>query len=328
MKKWNKAAVLVLALMLAATTAACGASSGGAPRSAPAASSAAPAMADMEQGEVMAKDKGGTETLVNADTATQPQVNRKLIRTVHMDIEAKDFDGLTSTVMQQIEALGGYTERSEVNGGGYNTDNRHYASIVARIPSDKVDQFIGTVKEQGNVTSQQESVDDVTLQYVDVESHKKSLKIEQERLLALLEKANRLEDIIALEQRLSEVRYQLESYESQLRMLDNQVEYSTVNMNISEVERITPVENKTVWSRMSSGVQQSVYDIGKGLQNFSVWFVVKLPYFVLWALFAGVISLVLIKLFSHPKKGRNAKAGLLQKTTENGGENPSNLPKQ
>lgn len=320
MKKWNKVAALLLALALAVTTAACGAS----PRSAPVESSAAPAMAGAGE---MAEDEGISADTA-AGTATKKEANRKLIRTVHMTVETKDFDGLCSTVMQQIEALGGYAERSDVSGGDYNSDNRHYASIVARIPAGKVDEFIGVVKGQGNVTNQQESVDDVTLQYVDVESHKKSLKIEQERLLALLEKADRLEDIIALEQRLSEVRYQLESYESQLRMMDNQVEYSTVNMEIREVERITPIETKTVWSRMSTGVQQSVYDIGKGLQNFSVWFVVNLPYFVLWALFAGIISLVLIKLFKTPKKGKAAKAGLQQKTTENSVTPPTDLPKQ
>ena len=65
-------------------------------------------------------------------------------------------------------------------------------------------------------------MDDVTLRYVDVDSHKKALETEQERLLALLEKAENVEDIITIENRLSDVRYELENYESQIRLLDNQ----------------------------------------------------------------------------------------------------------
>ena len=55
-------------------------------------------------------------------------------------------------------------------------------------------------------------MDDVTLRYVDVDSHKKALETEQERLLALLEKAENVEDIITIENRLSDVRYELENY--------------------------------------------------------------------------------------------------------------------
>lgn len=69
--------------------------------------------------------------------------------------------------------------------------------------------------------------------------HKKALETEQERLLALLEKAENVEDIITIENRLSDVRYELENYESQIRLLDNQIDYSTVYVDISEVSRVT-----------------------------------------------------------------------------------------
>ncbi len=113
------------------------------------------------------------------------------------------------------------------------------ASYTLRIPSDKLDEFIDVVETLGNVTYKNESVDDVTLRYVDVDSHKKALETEQERLLALLEKAENVEDIITIENRLSDVRYELENYEIQIRLLDNQIDYSTVYVDISEVSRVT-----------------------------------------------------------------------------------------
>mgnify|MGYP002226154573 CR=1 FL=1 len=85
----------------------------------------------------------------------------------------------------------------------------------------------------------------MTLTYVDLQSHRDALQTEQERLLQLLEQAESIEDIITIEQRLSDVRYQLESMESQLRSYDNQVDYSTVYLYIDEVEVYTPVEEET-----------------------------------------------------------------------------------
>ena len=78
-----------------------------------------------------------------------------------------------------------------------------------------------------------------------MESRKKSLEIEQERIWQFLEKAESIDTVITLEQRLSDIRYQLESMESQLRLYDNQVDYSTVYLSISEVTAYTPVTPET-----------------------------------------------------------------------------------
>jgi len=268
MKNTVRITALVLALTLALFATACSAPKNAA---APAASSTAAEMSQMfdahaEEGETSADTAAGMD---KGDSATGgnmlPDSSRKLIRRVYLNVEALDFDSLSASITQQISALGGYIEQSEISGNSYRREGRRYSHIVARVPKAKVDEFIGTVGELGNITNKQESVEDVTLQYVDVESRKKSLKIEQERLLALLEKAEKLEDIIQLEQRLSQVRYELENYESQLRTYDNQVDYSTVTLDVNEVERVTPAEEKTVWSRMTTGFQETVYDIGEGV---------------------------------------------------------------
>ncbi len=169
-----------------------------------------------------------------------------------------------------------------------------YGSIVARIPKARLNEFLNTVDDTSNVISRNETTENVTLKYVDVESHKKALEIEQERLLALLEKVETLEDIITLEGRLSTVRYELESYEAQLRTYDNLVEYSTVTMNIQEVERMTTVAEKklSVWERIRTGFGDTMFNIGEGLQNFFVWFIVNLPYLLIWAVIIAVIVII------------------------------------
>lgn len=79
-----------------------------------------------------------------------------------------------------------------------------------RIPADKLNEFVDIVGELGNVTQENESVEDVTLQYVDVESHKKALETEQARLMELLSTAENMEDLLSIESKLSDIRYEIE----------------------------------------------------------------------------------------------------------------------
>ena len=113
-----------------------------------------------------------------------------------------------------------------------------------------------------------------------------------------------MEDIITIEQRLSDVRYQLESMESQLRSYDNRVDYSTVYLYIDEVEVYTPVEEETVWERISTGFVDSLKNIGEGLKEAAIWFVIHIPYLVIWAIVIAIIILILKKIKKRTKRIR------------------------
>lgn len=256
-------------------------------------------VADMELGDAGSGVTGGT-SIDSVKNTTQ-----KLIKTVNMDMETRDFDTLLPAITDKVTELGGYVESSEVNGNTYRSSNRRYAWLSLRIPADKLDGFVTIVSEMGNVTYKHELVEDITLQYVDVQSHKEALKTEQERLLTLLESAENMEDIITIETRLSEIRYELQSYESRLRTMDNQVTYSTVSVGISEVERITEVEEKTFWQEITYRLSDNLYDIGQGARDLAIWFVSSLPYLAIWAVVILVAVVILKKLVR--KVGKKAK---------------------
>jgi hypothetical protein len=150
------------------------------------------------------------------------------------------------------------------------------------------------VDETANVTNNQSTTENVTLKYIDAQSKIEALKIEQDRLYAILEKAETLDSIITLESRLSDIRYELENYESQLRVYDNEVQYSTVTMDIQEVERITPdtKEKPTFTSRIQNGFSDTIYNISEGFKNFVVWFIVNLPYLLIWGIIIFIIIII------------------------------------
>lgn len=232
-----------------------------------------------------------------ASAVAAPQTSRKLIKTVNINAETEDFDTLVPNLQRQVETLGGYIESISVyDVGSYYLEEQEVkqrcANLTARVPKEKLDGFLTQVGEQTNVTSRSENVEDVTLQYVDLESHKKALLTEQERLLTLMEKAESVEDIIAIEGRLSEVRYQLESMESQLRTYDNQIDYSTVYLSIEEVRKYSPPQTATVWQRIENGFMKSLEDIGFGIRDFAIGFVIDIPYIVLWIVLIAVAVLV------------------------------------
>ena len=230
----------------------------------------------------------------NGEVANTAQVNRKLIRTFDIQIQTKEFDSVVAGIQEKVDELGGYIEQSSMDSGSsYYSNYNRYSYMTVRIPSDKLDQFVSNVRENANVTNISESTEDITLSYVDVESRKKALETEQGRLLELLEKAETVEEIITIESRLSEVNYQLESYTSKLRTMDNQVDYSTVHISIREVDRETKVEPKTFWEEVTEEFGDSLYDMGRGFRNFAIWFLGSSPYLVIWAVVIAGAVLVL-----------------------------------
>lgn len=258
----------------------------------------------MTEGYDSAENAQDTGNTVPEETAAT--TDRKLIKTVNMDVETREYDKLLSAVENKVAELGGYIESLDAYNGStyYSYRSTRNANLTIRIPKDRLEEFQNTVSELGNVTSRSENVQDVTLTYVDLQSHRDALRTEQERLLQLLEQAESVEDIITIEQRLSDVRYQLESMESQLRSYDNRVDYSTVYLYIDEVEVYTPVEEETVWERISTGFVDSLKNIGEGLKEAAIWFVIHIPYLVIWAIVIAVIVLILKKIKKRTKRIR------------------------
>lgn len=258
-----------------------------------------------------------------AQEASGVQTNRKLIKTVNMSVETERFDELMPNLENQVAALGGYIESMSVNNREYyhtdGTSSLRYGDMTVRIPKDNLETFLSQVSGQSNVVSRSEYVEDVTLQYVDLESHKKALTTEQDRLLELLEQAETVEDIITIEGRLSDVRYQIESMESQLRTYDNKIDYSTVYLSISEVERYTPTEENSVGERIKTGFLKSLDGVGNGLINFAVWFLTHIPYLVVWAIVIGIIFLIVKCIIAFTDKRRKKRQEKYQ--VQPGGQN-------
>ena len=243
--------------------------------------------------------------------AADPLSERKIIKTMRISAETKAFDNATAAIEALCTQLGGYIESSSRSGGSIRYSSAvvaRSASYTLRIPAEKLDAFRAGMAGEINVVSESTGISDITDQYFDVDTRLATLRTEEERLLAMLEKATELEYLITLESRLSEVRYQIESYTGTLRRYDSQVAYSTVHLNLDEVLEYTQVIEapQTFGERMSIALQESWADFVDNCKDFAVGFVYALPTLIVLAVIftaVGVIIAVVVK--KHRRQRRD-----------------------
>lgn len=218
--------------------------------------------------------------------------NRKWVITMSLSTETGDMDTALEAISARIQEMEGYVESQNISGGSAGSGRRRTTSLTIRVPADQVDSFVEEVSGLTNLVSSSRNVRDITLTYSDTEGRVKALETEQDRLLELMEQAENMSDLLEIEARLTEVRYQLENYASTLRLYDNQVDYATVSLYITEVEKYTPVEEPGFFERITGGLAESIVNLGETIVECIVWLIVNLPYLIILGLLGWGVAAI------------------------------------
>jgi hypothetical protein len=204
---------------------------------------------------------------------------QKLIYTVTLSIETLDYETSTEKVSELCAAHNGYVEYSNVSNNGIDSSFLRSASYTLRIPAGTLDAFTADCSGVGVVTSTQRETVNSTAQYVDLSAKLKSLQTEETRLLELLGQAGDLNSLIALNARLSEVRYEIESIQSSLRNIDINVDYSTIRIYLQEVivnSKALPVP-RTFGERVSAASRSAGQSFKNAMASLGVFIFGTLP---------------------------------------------------
>ena len=287
MKKRMIAWTMALSLLLSLT--ACGASgSSGATKAAErnyAAMEAAPAAA-AEDG-YRYEDPAEAEEAYDADTAdtndggsggstqsTYQSANVKLIRRASLSLETKEFDAAVQGLEALVNELGGYVEESNLNQGGYGSTYRS-ASYTVRVPAAKYGDFLSRMssEEHCHLTSKDESTEDVGQTYFDTETRLKTLRTKLGRLQDLLSQAKHMDDIITLEQAITDTEYDIERYASTLNRYDSLIGYATFRVSIEQVVTISDTNTISFGQRLVNSFLGGLEDFIEGVQELLVWLV-------------------------------------------------------
>lgn len=255
------------------------------------------------------------------DTSYSVSDGEKKIRTVNLSLELKSMEKVQKQIREQVKTEGGYIESEEFNAKtGYGDSD--YLHLSVRIPKDKVDHFLEFLSGEGRILSKSESLEDVRLQYHDAESHIKALEKEQERVLALMDKAENVDQLIALESRLMDIRYQLESYHTEINDYDNKVDYSTVNLDLLEKGSESLEEGQYSFSeRVWDGFVQNIHGILYFFMNAVFFILVYMPQIILG------VGFVLVLILWH-KMRKKKKAGKENKEEKENKEHQESIEKK
>ena len=268
-----------------------------------------------------------------ADVAEEPQApeasseqeiqkkdSRKLIRTMYYEVETENLEELDAQLQAKIDFLGGYVQNSSIDGGSstYSVYDRYgnvtgrktrsrYANYTIRIPAERLDEFADVIAERSNVLSRSLSVEDITLQYVDTDSRREALEIQERSLLGMMEKAETVEEMIEIQNALSDVRYELQNIKSRLKVFDNQVMYATVNLNVREVEKFTEVDPVSDRERLVNGFKENLEDLVYEVKEAAIGFVINLPHIVLWVVILIIAFVIIRAIVRRSRAGRTEK---------------------
>lgn len=262
-------------------------------------------------------------SLVTSSTGAEPvtydqsvtDFTAKIIYSANVSMQSTEFDKAVSALDQMIASMGGFVESSNIYGDTrYNDDGttrvvNRWAYYTARIPSKNFEAFLTQTAGIGNVISTSRNAENVTSQYTDYEARLSSLKTQEERLLVMLEKADDVETLVALEERLCDVRYEIESIERNLRNLDMKISYSTVSIDLQEVEIYTPTVpvTRTFGEKLSDAFSDGWRSFTRSFQYFFLDLAEALPGLILFVIFVVVIFFVVRKIVRKSKAKKAAK---------------------
>jgi len=220
--------------------------------------------------------------------------NKKLILTARMNVETKDLDSLLAGLNETISRYGAYIQSSTINSSG--NHNRQYDATI-RIPSEMYGKFLEDLKTSGNVSYYSEETKDVTDSYTDLEAKLKSLKAEEEKVLEFYQKAENLEELMMVEERLSQIRYQIDYIETQIKNYDLLIAYSTLTLHVVETSTYTPTST-SFGERLLRAFKNGFHDFVSAIEELMI----NLAYDIYTIIF---IVIILAAVFFIYRKIRN-----------------------
>lgn len=224
-----------------------------------------------------------------------PSIQRKIIRNGDFSIRVKSYDPFSVALQKQLALTGGYISQTEVN---RSSSSIYYASITLRLPPEQLEAFLAWLRTQGIVTSEKLTTDDITEKYYDLKSRLENARRFELRLLEMLKtQTGRLEDVLAVEEKLNQIREQIEQMEGRLRVMDSLVSMSTVTLRISIDEYyVAPVE-PTFGDRASKVWHNSVRTLKEFIQDLGLVVVALIPWLIPIAIVLGSTFLILRAIY-------------------------------
>lgn len=212
-----------------------------------------------------------------------PEIIRKIVKTGDIRLVVKTYEPFSSALEKQVSVAGGYISQAQINRGPGEISS---AQIILRIPPDKLDLLVSWLRDQGIVTSENIKADDISEQYYDLKSRLDNARKFEARLLDMLKtQTGNLQELVLVEEKLNQVREQIEQFEGKIRYFDNIAAMSTLTLNVSVEEHYVSPKSPTFGDRAAEVWRDSVQALVAFIQGLGLIVVGLIP----WLIPLGII---------------------------------------
>ena len=193
----------------------------------------------------------GDEKTEASDTP-EPTTTRLRTYKAKLAILVANLESARGTFLARVEAAGGYL------------DLRQASTVRVRVPAVHFEEVLASLREAGNVLDETIEARDVTREFFDIEIRLRNAEAARDRLVALLEKAEKVEDVLKIEAEITRLTETIERFKGQLRLLSHDIAWSTIEVTFeaNAPAIVSPPPNR--WSRFewinSIGVDRVLED--------------------------------------------------------------------
>jgi hypothetical protein len=311
-RRADRALPIALVLLLMSIAIAACASSGGAMSAAPAPADNGGPLQGSGSGQGEEPGQGAPQPAASAGSE-QPEVgavdDAKIIRTGTMDLEVSDVPGAVREARDAIRGMGGYVGASQTS----NVDDKPYAQITYRIPVDRWEDALDTLRglngDTTKVVSEQTESVDVTGQVVDLDARIRNLQASETALVEIAEQATRIQDILDIQAQITGIRGQIEQLEAQQKALADQTSYATLTVTY-QVPAVAAIEVQAEgWDAglIFDEATATLVGVLQALAGAGIWLlIVWVPILVMFAVAAGIVAWLLRRFGVLERAARSA----------------------
>ena len=264
--------------------------------------------------------KGESGSTESGDATDGQSSNRKIIYTGNISLQSLEYEKSAESIHGKITGYGGFIESEDTSNddpywyykertGSASQKTRRNMNVTARIPADKFDAFMKDLENDGQVISTSVNARNISVKYANHEASRKALEIEQKRLLDMMEKAETVEDMIAVEARLTDVERELNDEKTQLSDMDRDVNFSTVYISLQEVfEYSEQVVEISYGEKLKKAFSRAVSDFVEFWGDLILGIVETFPFLIMF----GLIIFAIVKASRRARRRREEKLAEMQ----------------
>lgn len=248
----------------------------------------------------------------NASVPTNTDSSRKIIKNYNISAETNNFETIYDNISKKIEEYKGIVDNSSIYNNNYreNKTGKHLEMTV-RIESDNAPKFVEYITSILNVTSKSENIEDVTDNYNDINIRITTLETEILRLQELLKKAQKVTEIVEIEQKISSSTSELQKLKTRINNYDKRINYSTIYISVQEVVVLTEVKNQIPTNdKIKQAFDKNLADTKQFLINIGIYIFTHIPAICMVLCFIFLICIfILIKNKIKQNKQNKKNAG-------------------